>query len=209
MLIKFTYVDALTGVSMLDAPCANGPVLPDVPGIAIDFANESEWPCDAPVFYGHCDAKADPAQPGVIDVLTQEVFGAARSAEMARREICAATELAARRAAKNEEINTERERRTFNSFEHTGKTISCDTLSRSDIDGINGYVAINGAFPAIWPGVWKCADNTYLTISSVDEWKAFYGAMVAAGSALYAHAQELKAALAKATTAEEIADIKW
>ena len=120
-----------------------------------------------------------------------------------------APDLDALRAAKNDEINAERERRTFGTFEHAGKTVSCDTLSRSDIDGINGYVAINGEFPAIWPGVWKCADNTYLTITTVDEWKSFYGAMVAAGSALYAHAQELKAALAKATTAEEIEGIKW
>ena len=207
MLIKFTYVDSITGVSMLAASCANGPALPAVPGIVIDFSNESEWPCAAPIFYGHCDTKADPTQPGVIDVLTQEVFDAARSAEMARREVCAATELAARRAAKNEEINAERERRTFNSFEHAGKTISCDTLSRSDIDGINGFVALNGAFPDVWPGVWKCADNTYLTISTIDEWKAFYGSMVSAGSALYARAQELKAALALAKTTEEVAAV--
>ncbi len=118
-------------------------------------------------------------------------------------------DLDALRIAKNDEINAERERRTFNSFEHAGKNISCDTLSRSDIDGINGYVALNGQFPDVWPGAWKCADNSYLLISSVDEWKAFYGSMVAAGSALYAHAQELKATLAKATTVEEIAAVVW
>ncbi len=39
--------------------------------------------------------------------------------------------------------------------------------------------------------------------------QAFYGSMVAAGSALYAHAQELKATLAKATTVEEIAAVVW
>ncbi len=81
-------------------------------------------------------------------------------------------DLDALRIAKNDEINAERERRTFNSFEHAGKNISCDTLSRSDIDGINGYVALNGQFPDVWPGAWKCADNSYLLISSVDEWKS-------------------------------------
>ena len=117
-------------------------------------------------------------------------------------------DLDALRTAKNDEINAERERRTFATFEHAGKAISCDTLSRSDIDGINGYVALYGAFPDIWPGEWKCADNTYLAIGTVGEWKAFYGAMVSAGSALYSHAQELKAQLAQATTAEEIAEIR-
>lgn len=118
-------------------------------------------------------------------------------------------DLDALRTAKNDEINAERERRTFDTFEHQGKVISCDALSRSDIDGISGYVALNGVFPAIWPGAWKCADNTYLPITTIDEWKAFYTSMVEAGSALYAHAQELKAALAKATTADEIAAIHW
>ena len=120
-----------------------------------------------------------------------------------------APDIDALRAAKNDEINAERERRTFDTFEHAGKTISCDTLSRSDIDGINGYVALNGVFPDIWPGSWKCADNSYLPITTVDEWKAFYGSMVAAGSVLYAHAQELKAALALAKTAEEVAAVVW
>lgn len=120
-----------------------------------------------------------------------------------------AVDLEALRAAKNDEINAERERRTFDSFTHAGKVISCDTLSRSDIDGTNGYVALNGAFPSVWPGEWKCADNTHLPITTVAEWKAFYSAMVGAGSALYAHAQELKEALAKATTAEEIAAVVW
>ena len=73
----------------------------------------------------------------------------------------------------------------------------------------NRRVALNGDFPDAWPGAWKCADNTFLTITTVAEWKEFYGAMVAAGSALYAHAQELKAALSKATTFDEIAAVVW
>ena len=86
MLIKFTYVDAITKVSMMDAPCANGPVLPAMPGIAIDFTNESQWPCDAPVFYGHCDDGSDLCD-GVIDVVTQETFDGAFASEMARRAV--------------------------------------------------------------------------------------------------------------------------
>lgn len=87
--------------------------------------------------------------------------------------------------------------------------ISCDQLSRSDIDGVNGYVALNGALPPSWPGAWKAVDNTLLTISDVAGWGAFYGSMVATGSANFAHSQTLKAALAAATTAAEIAAIVW
>ena len=156
---------------------------------------------------GRCVLQSPPALSGSEVALWN---GAEWSALAARPVVPKpAPDLEALRTAKNDEINAERERLTFDTFTHAGKGVSCDMLSRSDIDGINGYVALNGAFPAIWPGVWKCADNSYLTIATIDEWKAFYGAMVAAGSALYAHAQELKAALAKATTAEEIEGIKW
>jgi hypothetical protein len=85
MLIKFTYVDSQTRRPMTDEPAAFGPVMPDVPGIAIDFANESEWPCPAPIYYGHCDDGADPLAPGILDVLTQEFFDSAWGKEQTCR----------------------------------------------------------------------------------------------------------------------------
>ena len=81
MLIKFTYVDAQTLRPMSEEPAAAGPILPNVPGIAIDFSNESEWPCLFPIFYGHCDDDADPITPGILDVLTQESFDEALAHE--------------------------------------------------------------------------------------------------------------------------------
>lgn len=117
--------------------------------------------------------------------------------------------LAALKSAKNEQINAARLAATYSTFTHGGKVISCDQLSRSDIDGVNGYVALNGALPPSWPGAWKAVDNTLLTISDVAGWGAFYGSMVAAGSANFAHSQTLKAALAAAATAAEIAAIVW
>ena len=71
MLIKFTYVDAQTLRPMNEEPAAAGPILPNVPGIAIDFGNESEWPCLYPIFYGHCDddcrcSKASGLKPGSL-----------------------------------------------------------------------------------------------------------------------------------------------
>ncbi len=83
MLIKFTYVDAQTLRPMNEEPAAAGPILPNVPGIAIDFGNESEWPCLYPIFYGHCDDDADAIIPGILDVLTQESFDAALAHEQA------------------------------------------------------------------------------------------------------------------------------
>ncbi len=95
------------------------------------------------------------------------------------------------KAAKNDEINAARLTANRSTFVHGGKTIACDELSRSDIEGANGAIANLGALPPGWPGAWKAVDNTYLVIDTVAKWKAFYLSMFAAGSANFTHAQAL------------------
>lgn len=112
-------------------------------------------------------------------------------------------------SAKNGEINAARAAANTGTFAHGGKAFSCDQLSRSDIDGVNGYVAIYDALPPAFPGAWKAADNSWTPIADVEAWKTFYSAMVAQGAANFAHAQELKTRLAAAATAKDIAAIAW
>lgn len=113
------------------------------------------------------------------------------------------------KAEKNVEINAARAAANTSAFIHDGKSFSCDALSRSDIDGVNGYVALYGALPPSFPGAWKAADNSYYPIADVAAWKAFYASMVATGSANFSHAQDLKALLAAATTPEAVAAVTW
>jgi hypothetical protein len=120
-----------------------------------------------------------------------------------------AVDLVALKAAKNAEINAARLAANFTSFTHAGKAIACDQLSRSDIDGTNGFVGLYGTLPPGWPGGWKAVDTTYVPISSVDGWKAFYSSMFAAGNANFAKAQALKTQLEAATTAAEVQAIVW
>ena len=117
--------------------------------------------------------------------------------------------LEAAKAAKNTEINTARADANSQVFPYDGHNFACDAMSRSDIDGINGYVALNGDFPALFPGVWKTVANSYYPLPDIEAWKAFYAAMVATGAANFAHAQALKARLAAATTIEEVEAISW
>jgi hypothetical protein len=119
------------------------------------------------------------------------------------------TSLEELRIAKNAEINAARLLANLSFFTYQGKQISCDTLSRGDIDAVNGYVTLTGSFRGGWPGAWKAVDNTYVPINSLDDWKAFYGAMVDQGQANFAKAQQLKQELAEASTAEEVAAISW
>lgn len=112
------------------------------------------------------------------------------------------------KAKKDNEINLHRE--TANqSFTYLSKTIRRLPLDESDINGTNGYVALFGVFPDNWPGGWKAEDNTYVAITTTDDWKAFYKAMVDQGNANFHHAQDLKTQLANATTPEQVAAIVW
>lgn len=113
------------------------------------------------------------------------------------------------KAAKNAEINAARATANTGTFPHDSKAFSCDALSRSGIDGVNGYVALYGVLPPAFPGAWKAADNSYYPIADLGAWKAFYASMVATGAANFAHAQELKTQLAAATTPEAVAAIVW
>jgi len=113
------------------------------------------------------------------------------------------------KAAKNAEINAARLAANRAGFMFAGKLISTDELSRSDIDGTNGFVALTGAFPDGWPGVWKADDNSYVPITDLATWQAFYSAMVAQGAANFATSQALKAQLSDAETRAEVEAIVW
>lgn len=117
--------------------------------------------------------------------------------------------LADLKALKNAEINAARLAANRGTFTFMGKQISCDELSRSDIDGLNGIVSLLGAMPPDWIGFWKTADNDYIAIPDVATWTGLYGAMVAQGQANFARSQALKAALAAAATAAEVEAIAW
>jgi len=87
--------------------------------------------------------------------------------------------------------------------------IACDPLSRSDIDGINGYVATRGEMPPNWVGGWKAVDNSIVSIPDVVTWNAFFDSMIAQGQANFAKSEGLKAQLNAATTPEQVAAITW
>ena len=69
--IKFTYVDAVTGISIASEPAANGPVFPPVAGLEFVWARESRYPTDVPEFFGTCPEDADTQVDGVLGVYVQ------------------------------------------------------------------------------------------------------------------------------------------
>jgi hypothetical protein len=117
--------------------------------------------------------------------------------------------LAQLKEAKKAEITEARAKASQGEFTYEGKLISCDSLSRSDIDGTNGYVVSHNEFPGGWPGAWKAVDNSYVPITNVEAWKAFYSAMVTQGVANFIKSQTLKAQVDACTTKAQVSAINW
>ncbi len=83
--IKFTYVDAITGISIASEPAQNGPVFPPVAGLEFVWARESLYPTDVPEFFGTCPEDADTQVDGVLGVYLQVDWETMREDEMRAR----------------------------------------------------------------------------------------------------------------------------
>ena len=73
--IKFTYVDAKTGIPVSSQPAVNGPAFPSVVGLEFTWARESAYPTDVPEFFGTCPDGSDTDVPGVLGIFGQADWG--------------------------------------------------------------------------------------------------------------------------------------
>ena len=83
--IKFTYVDAVTGISITSEPAQNGPVFPPVAGLEFSWARESHYPTDMPEFFGTCPDDSDTQVDGVLGGYVQQDWETMREDEMRAR----------------------------------------------------------------------------------------------------------------------------
>lgn len=83
--LKFTYVDAVTGISIASKPAANGPTFPAIEGLVYGWARESAYPTDAPEFFGTCPDDSDTQIDGVLGVYQQADWETMRADEMRAR----------------------------------------------------------------------------------------------------------------------------
>lgn len=88
--LKFTYVDAVTGISVASEPAAHGPAYPDVQGLVFEWARESRYPTEVPEFFGTCPDTSHTQIDGVLAVLAQQDYETMRADELAARDAKAA-----------------------------------------------------------------------------------------------------------------------
>lgn len=104
--LKYTYVDAVTGISATDAPAANGPVSPSVAGLEFGFALESEYPVSTPTMFGTFPGGTPIDVPGVLSELTEAEYQAALDAELLARSVKTMASWADQIAARRFEVET-------------------------------------------------------------------------------------------------------
>lgn len=83
--LKYTHVDAVTGIPVTDAPARNGPAMPAVAGLQFVWARESLYPTEQPQLFGTCPDESDTAVPGVLGVYVQQDFETMHQDELIAR----------------------------------------------------------------------------------------------------------------------------
>jgi len=83
--LKFTYIDAITGVSVAAEPAMNGPKFPAVSGLEFAWARESQYPTGVPEFFGTCPDDSPTQVDGVLGVFLQSDWEQMRADEMRAR----------------------------------------------------------------------------------------------------------------------------
>lgn len=116
--------------------------------------------------------------------------------------------LAQVKAQKNAEINSAHERANMR-FEFAGHWFQADARSWQQITAVQGYVSDSGRLPPGFPGRWKSEDNQYLPINDAAEWRLFYAAAVARGTANFMTSEALKLQLEAAQTIDQVEAVKW
>jgi hypothetical protein len=89
------------------------------------------------------------------------------------------------------------------------KEIRTGNKDMIDLLTTNSYITLMGDFDEDWPGGWKAIDNTYVQITTIEQWKDFFKCMYKTGIANFKKSQLLKAQIEAATTLEEVASINW
>lgn len=146
--LKYTLVDAVTGVSIIESPASNGPAEPAVKSLKFVFALESLYPTNSPTYYGTAPDASNIAIAGVLGELTQAEFNAAHDTELADRAKLL-------RNMRLELIPAERYKHEISGLIWSGVFIATDQTSQYKIQSARAAVQeglrVDGS-------IWKCGD---------------------------------------------------
>lgn len=153
--LRYTYVDAVTGVPVTMAPARNGPASPNVEGLVFDWARETAYPTNTPEFFGFAPDDAAVHVAGVVEVLTAEAFEALKSEELTSRAFKARERAKAAREAAVAAIKVT----TASGRTYDGDEVSQGRLARAIIALSTGLAS---------SVTWVLADNTVVQATAAE-----------------------------------------
>lgn len=152
--LKFTYVDAVTGVSVAAEPALNGTKFPPVPGLAFAWARESAYPTPVPEFFGTCPDASHTQVDGVLGVFCESDWLQMQADEMNRRP-SDRDRAKAERQSKVESITVTTQ---------AGNTFDGDEVSQTRM--ARAIIALStGLAPSV---IWVLADNTTIQATAAE-----------------------------------------
>lgn len=203
MYLKFTNVDAVTGISVGDAPASNGPAYPAINGLEFIFALASEYPTNVPTFYGSAPDGSDLSASGVIGEVTKDELDAAQTAELAAQVLLAQQRWAAIVAGRRYQAE-------IKGFVWSGFYIDTTRDSQSKINA--GWAAAQNGMRDD-SDAWKCLD---LSTKQVVARPTTNAEMAEIGQGAYRYVQncynreaELLAAIADGSITDEMLKDGW
>lgn len=159
--LRYTQVDAITGVAASKEPMRHGPKTPD--GVAFKFALESKYPTAVPTFYGTTDLEV---LPEYVTEVTQEDFDTALVNEMQARHDKLLAQL-------KSSIASIRFHKETGGITLGGVEIKTDRESQSLL--ANGYTSLKEGL--VSQVRWKGADGTWTVFTSSEELKPIAAAV--------------------------------
>lgn len=84
--LKFTYIDAVTGVSVAAEPARHAMQFPPVAGLEYVWARESAYPTPVPELFGTCPDASDTQIDGVLALYCEADFAQMQADEIALRD---------------------------------------------------------------------------------------------------------------------------
>jgi len=146
--LKFTYVDATTGVSVAAEPAMNGTKFPAVPGLAFAWARESAYPTPVPEFFGTCPDASPTQVDGVLGVFSQSDWDQMQADEMRARPDPESKRIAALWQAAHE----------YEYAQVSGSAIGL--LAIGVLQGLPKCLAVQGWIKSIWTAYYERKSGT-------------------------------------------------
>lgn len=94
-------------------------------------------------------------------------------------------------------------------FDYSGHTFNADSTAKNNFLFTSNTIALTGAFPTDFHYVWEDINGDVIPITTIDDFKNLFAAVVSQGNSNYLGLKQLEAQVMISTTAAQLDAISW